>query len=368
MTLSSAVKRLSRVPRRVRTFGVVTLATTAMWTAVAPVSAAPFDSRLISEHAKFVGFIDFDAARKTELGKALLSKLVENPDYAAFEQIMVAIAGFMPATDLNDITLFGNSYKPKAQGVLVIHAKFNAGGLRGGLGLAGGFRADKRGDREVLSWDDERSGKRIYACIYDEHTILMGDAPESVGNSIDTLDDSSKSLQTVEDFPRPKGDDSWLFFAGTDVASVPEIASNPVLAPLMSITFQLGESGGKTVVSVQATTHDAQQAEQLFNLVNGVKALAGLAARPKPGADADPHAQLAGELAASFQVAREGEHVTASLAMPNDRVVAIIDEAAERKAAEEGEAPFGDEGEKPKPSAKPKPSPTAPATSPTTHP
>jgi hypothetical protein len=297
--------------------------------------AMPFDASLVSEEAKFVLFVDVEAAKKTVVGETLLKQITSNPDYAAFEQILIDIAGFMPAEDIADFTIWGDEIKEGAEAAIVIRAKYDAAALRGGLSLAQDFKAEKYADHELLNWHDGKKSQRVHACLFEGKFILISNDAEKLKQAVDVLRDPARSIEGKDLLGRPAQATSWAFASGIDLSKAPQVAENPVLSQMDSGVMEVGESDGKTVAVLTAKAATAEAGEQLFNMANGVRALGILAGKPRRGQpEPELRAQLASELAGMTRVSRDGATVSATLSMDNERAQSLLDEMIAQRAGQ----------------------------------
>jgi hypothetical protein len=309
---------------------------------VAP--AAPFDARYVGGDAKFVFFVDMDAERETAIGQAFLAHLRDDPGYAEFEKDLTEWTGFTPTSDITDITVYGESFSVD-DAVIVVRANFDAATLRSILVLLPGSRTGMYADHEILSWNDERTGKRVFLTTYDARTMVMCNDEARLARAIDMLIDPSKSLEPVKTFPRPDPPDEkavgaknprladaargWVFVAAVGVGAAPAAAGNAVLSQADVLTIKVAEVDGKTVVTANSTTKKARDIEELFNFANGLKAIGSLAGWTNSNAVPAAAAGIIGELARTTQLTRDAVGVTATLAVANDRAVALLDKAFE---------------------------------------
>lgn len=310
--------------------------------------AAPIDPAAVSGRAKFVVHVDLERARQTAVGARLLEAISANPDYIKFEELMIEAAGFMPAADIADVTLYGEAHGRDPKTVMVVHAKMDAARLRSAIEFADAFRAERYGTHELLSWVDVGKGTRTNATLFDGRTLVMSADPATLRRGLDVLDDREQSLAAVAATPvaMPLSRDAgvWAFAGAVELSTTPDAPGNPVLSQLSTGLLEVGEIDGKQALARAAlVTLKPEQGPRLLMLANGAKAMAELSSPPRadaataqPGAatrPADTIASLMPELLAATSIVGNGGTVTLSTSLDNDRARDAIAAAVEAQAA-----------------------------------
>lgn len=289
--------------------------------------AAPFDPLSVSADAKFVAFFDLEAGRKTALGGWAMQRLQEDPKYQQFEQTMINAAGFMPATDITDVTIYGDKYADEPDATLLIRGVFDSNKLANALTFAQGFKSDVYNKHTIMSWIDEEKDRPVHACIIDDKTIVMTSNVERLMSSIDVLDDSTKAMKDDSPLPRPTHKDAWAFAVGADLQSSPAVIKNDALNGVLDRgVFEIAEEGGRSSLILTLQTQTPEQAQQALNAANGLKALVQMAANRRP--PVPERAKLGADLAKATTVQAAGNTVSLVLALENEEAKDLLERAA----------------------------------------
>lgn len=300
--------------------------------AAAVCHAAPFDPQIVSAEAKFVAFADLEAGGKTTVGEWLLTQLRDNPEYQNFEQIMVNAAGFMPASDIRDVTIYGDKYQHDPEATILLRASFDVDRLATALGHAQGFASEGYNGHTVMNWIDEKNGRRIYACLFDETTIVMTASDARLKSSIDVLDDRAKALPDDSKLPRPADEHAWAFLAGVGLYDAPAVAQNEMLSDVADrALLSVGQVEQNTTLSLTLFTESPDRAAQTLSVIDGFKAIGAMAGNRRRAAVPE-RAKLISELARNTSTRADGNDVVATLNLTNDRAIQIIEKWIEMRA------------------------------------
>lgn len=304
---------------------VTALAVAACILAPNAAQAGPMEKALVGSKAKFVVHLDLDKARQSAVGKRLLDALGENPEYVEFERVLFEAAGFMPASDVEDVTLWGEAYGEPPKAVVVMHARMDAARLRAALEHADEFRVDKYNEKDVLSWKDKKKGNRISAFFFDDRTMLLSGDADALRRGIDVASDEKESLaaQPEGSMPTPASAEAWAFAAAVGINAAPNAAGNPVLSQIGSGVLELVQRPeAKTEARAALNAIDPAKGPQLLRFATGMKAMAEMAGGNKP---ADPKATALLELLDATTIAGDGGSVTATATLPDERAKGIAD-------------------------------------------
>jgi hypothetical protein len=286
--------------------------------------AEPFDPLVVHRDARFAAHVDLDAARKTDIGAMILERIRQSAEYQQLEDFLLQAAGFMPESDIRDITLYGFGFQPDPQAVVVLRANFDRERLVQALSFAQGFDSDVYNGQSLLTWIDDKSGNPVHASIVDDETILFAGMRNLLEQAVDAVTDSADAL-AGDSFLGVAGDPArWAMFAATDLKSAPGAAGNPVLSQLDNTRIEIVQRDQDTVATLSTTAVDAAQGEQLFNLANGLKALAimnGMKSDPAP----TDEEKLVAEIAGKAELSRKDQTVGVTLRMPSARVIELIE-------------------------------------------
>jgi hypothetical protein len=260
-----------------------------------------------------------------------MERLQNDPKYIEFEKLMLNAAGFMPASDIADITLYGERYADEPDATLVIRAAFDSAKLAGALEFAKEFESDSYNGHTLMSWIDEEKDRRVHACIVNEKTIVMTNSVGRLKLSVDVMDDTTKAMTDESSLPKPVKKEAWAFAVGTDLGTSPAVMKNEVLNGLLNrAAFELAEEQGKSTILLTVETETPEQAQQALSAVNGLKAVVQMAANRRRG-EAPVRAKFVAELASSVVAQASEKSVSVSLTLPNDTATGMLERAAELK-------------------------------------
>jgi hypothetical protein len=290
--------------------------------------AAPLQRPHVISEPLWVLHVDADALRPTTLGQHLLAEM-EKPEaqqkFAAFQ----AIFSFDPRKELHGLTLYGAS-KAEEDGVLLIHADFDAARL---TTLAEGARDHKsttRGSYTIHNWiDDNKKEKngvkpRTFAAIHGK-TVIFAQKESRIADALDVLDGKKPNLSGNPRFARLGEGSAFLQGAARKMDLPANDPNAAVLRQAKMLTLRLSESQRK----VEALLTIEAESEEVATLIETVgRGLLSLMALQKE----KPEAQ---RLAQGLTVQREAAVVLVKLALPAQDVVEMMKADAARKAAKE---------------------------------
>lgn len=292
-------------------------------------SAAPFDALIVSKDAKFIFFVDLEEGSKSLVGGWILERIKENPDYQQFEEIMVNLAGFMPASDIHDFTIYGTEYTEPSDASLVIRGSFDAGRLTDALSLARDFRSDEYNGHTLMAWTDEKNGKTIHACIAREGTIVMNGSVDDLKRAVDVMDDPGRSLAEETTLPGRRSPGAWAFAVGTELGTVPGVANNELLGGFLERgAIEVLEKDATTILTMSVMTETPQQAQSARRVVEGLKAAAQLAGNRRRVPPTEK-AKFVGEIASKVTAVVEGSDVILTLSLENSTARQWLERLAE---------------------------------------
>lgn len=286
--------------------------------------AEPFDPGVVHRDARFAAHVDVDAARKTDIGAMILERIRESADYQQLEAFLLQAAGFMPESDIRDITLYGFGYQPDPQAVVVLRANFDRERLTQALSFAQGFDSESYNGQSLLTWIDDKSGKPVHASIVDDETILFTGMRNLLEQAVDAVTDTADALAEGSFLGAASDPASWAMFAVTDLKSAPGAAGSPVLSQLANARVEIAQRDQDTVAMMTTAAVDAAQGEQLFNLANGLKALAIMNGMKKDPPPTDQE-KLVAEMAGNAELSRKEGTVDITVRMPSARVIDLIE-------------------------------------------
>ncbi len=236
---------------------------------------------------------------------------------------IVDAAGFDPLEEIESITVVGDDIEDIKEDVLVVvQMKSTTGNLEGlVLGAPNYSSTEYKGQtvhRAVLG-----EGKQVSATILDKPSkrIILSTNQDRLEAFIDAADDSESSQLASEE-----GD----AFLQVVLNELPEkmLEEGPpanVAKLVQKISFSAREENDGMTLKLSLGMHDEKQAEQVRQMVEGLRAMADLFKNEIE----DEHAQHAAELIKTLEIEKNDESVSTSILLPNDLIIGFLREEAD---------------------------------------
>ncbi len=292
----------------------------------------------LPDDVKFVVSVDLAAIQNSAVGGRLLTavkdealgKLEEKGEGKGLSlDKIVEILGFDPFEEIQSVVVAAADYdSPEESLVGCIQMRKTTGNLEGLLLTLPGYSAEDVDGRQIHSAapdDDVHVYGAIHADADEGRTVVLAAQREAVVQLLDSLagKGASEGAKTVtlsgeggplvllEVFELP----SELMEEEGPPANVAKI--------VRSISVRISESEGKVVVSTSVATNDAKQAEQLEQMVKGLRAMVDLAAS---GEEKDEDLEKIQQLLTELDVARSDSTLDLSLSVPADEALKLIED------------------------------------------
>ena len=277
--------------------------------------AATVSKADISSDAKFVAHLDLDAFRASKIGTTLLKKIRKEEGREKLDAL-VEIIGFDPLTALKGATMSGNGEEDN--GILVVRHKANNTKLLAFMKLDEHYRKTEHGKHEIHGAGDRGDGKRGYVSFVNDTTAVLAPSRELAGDGIDLVNGkgAAKQIPPSLESAGKKATNAFIT-AYADIESQ-EIDDENFSQMVRQGALVMGESDGKLILSVAVDTYDADTAQQLEAMVNGLIGFAKL------GQDENPEVKA---ILKGLQVAREKVTVSIHFAIDVDKFFELIDPA-----------------------------------------
>jgi hypothetical protein len=298
-----------------------------------PIFAAPAKADHVAADAKWYIHLDLDAAKETTIYAQVLDAVkAQFPLEDVLAQVKATI-GVNPLTDISGATVYSTSIKKedKDSAAIIIYAKIDAALLNNVLAQSPDYKETPYGKHTLLSWTDMNDGKHKNGCFYGEGVVLMADKIETLKPAIDVLDGTKPGGSSLVKTPQ-KG---AFLCAAADLSQ----SDDPNIAQLLSssepATASAAEVEGNFVLTLNATAKTDQQAAQIKQMLDGVKAFGQLGARDVPTAAA---------MIGKVQIVTDGAKVVASFQHEAKTLLETlqkIDAENKAKAAKKPAAPNG---------------------------
>jgi hypothetical protein len=259
------------------------LAMAAVLGSVGILRAAPVDFKQVGADAKWAVHVDFDAARaSTVMQKAHPLVMKQHPQ---IEERLAKIRQqwqFDPCADLHGVTFYGQTFE-KGKGVAIVHAKVNEQLLLEKAKQAPGHQMSNHGKYELHSWTHDAGSKRqrsMTGTFFKPDVLVFGSSESEVAAALDALDGTQPNI--ADKVPSlvgaiPAG--TILFIGGRDLSEI-KLPADSLAAPLAkqadTLLLAIGEHEGKAFCVGTTNLKEAEFAERLKAIVEGIRAMAVL--------------------------------------------------------------------------------------------
>ena len=238
--------------------------------------AEPLDVKQINADAKWAVHVDFDAARGSTVLQNAYQLLSEK--HPELEQRLGEAREkwqFDPA-GLHDVTFYGEQFK-KHEGVAIVHATVNEQALLEKAKQAPNHQVSNHGKYELHTWTHAAGSKHersMTGTFFKPDVLVFGSSEAEVGAALDVLDGTKPNV--ADKLPSLVGTipPGTILFAGArDVSEINVPAKSPA-APVAkqadSLLLSIGENDGKSFVSAMLNVKQADAAQQLKTIVEGL--------------------------------------------------------------------------------------------------
>jgi hypothetical protein len=242
--------------------------------------AAKVDKINISKDAKFVAHLDLDAIRASKTGTTLLGKVRQEEGREKFEAL-VEIIGFDPLTAIQGATMSGNGEEDN--GILVVRHKADNVKLLAFMKLGEHYRKIEHGKHEIHGAGDRDDGERGYVSFVNDTTAVLAPSGELAAKAIDLVSGKRAATQLPPSLASIGKDTKNAFLvAYADVSAISDIDDENIKQMAKEASLVLGESDGKLILSLAVDAYDADTAEQMEAMVNGLIGFARLSQEENP--------------------------------------------------------------------------------------
>ena len=279
--------------------------------------AAPVDKASIPNDAKFIAHLDLDAFRASKIGTTLLEQ-IRSEEGGERLDALVEIVGFDPLTAVQGATLSGNGEEDN--GILVMKHKANDAKLIAFMKLDEHYRKTEHGKHEIHGAGDRSDGKRGYVSFVNAATAVLAPSRELVGAGIDLVNGKGAAKQLPLGLKTISKKATKAFItAHADVESFKEQIDDESLKEMVKqAALVMGERDEKVILSVAVDTYDADTAQQMEAMVNGLIGFAKLG----QGENSDIKDILNG-----LKVTRDKVTVSVHFSINVDKLLELIDPA-----------------------------------------
>lgn len=302
--------------------------------------AARAQSITLPDDAKFVVRVDVQALQNSEVAGPLVAmlkeqaigKMADKHDGMSMEKL-VEILGFDPFEEVQSVVLAASDYEsPETSIVACVQLKKTAGNIEGLLLAIPGYSSSTHGELTIHSVD-HGDGKAGHAAVYTDgdgnHSLLVGANRDALEGMLDSLaadyDDDSADDAGIPVTTKPDGG----AIVAIDMFQLPKEIMDEEGPPaniakiVRALSARVSESGDKLNITALVIAETDKQAEQLEQMVNGLRAMVDLAVNSH-GEDQDEDLVAVQKYLSDTKVAREGTTVTLDLSVPSEQVRSLI--------------------------------------------
>ncbi len=277
----------------------------------APLAAAELNPARIPASAKWLIHTDIDAIRASESGKAAY-KFIER-EHGDRLRALQRMFSLHLADDLAGITLHGDGKKDHA--VAIINGTFDREHLEDIVKGADAYSSAAHGDFTIHTWTDK--GHVQHAAFAADDLLVFSRQRPLLEESLDVIRGAAPA--TEDPLHTAPAGTHMIAAARMDGLDMPHDAAR-ILQKAASLRISTQETEGMVSVRVSGETREAADADRLLRFLDGVIAFGQLV-----------NPEIA-ELNLAAEAKADGNHFSASLSMPADQWISIMEaEAAKRK-------------------------------------
>tara|TARA_Y100001947_G_scaffold158000_1_gene169768 strand:- start:1699 stop:2628 length:930 start_codon:yes stop_codon:yes gene_type:complete len=285
---------------------------------VAAVQAAKIDKANISNDAKFVVHLDLDAFRASKIGITLLEKIRKDEGGEKLNALAELI-GFDPLSAIHGATMFGNGEEDN--GILVVKHKADNTKLLAFMKLDEHYRKTEHGKHEIHGAGDRGDGKRGYVSFVNATTAVLAASRELAAKGIDLVNGKGAAVKQIPTslVSADKKAKNAFLVAYANVEDLKEHIDNETVNQMAKrVAFVMGESDEKFILSISVDALDADAAENMENMVNGLIGFARL------NQDENPEVK---DILKGLKVTRNEENVSVHFSVGVNKLFELIDPA-----------------------------------------
>jgi hypothetical protein len=258
----------------------------------------------------------------------------KTPDGKKHIDAAIQALGFDPRTAIQDIVVFGDDFQ-HTSGTAVANLGSTRGNLEGWLLAAPGYKSEEVGKTIMHSFDvEDEDLPRLWVAFpkreSDSNFLLVaGFDSERVRTLIDQVAEGGNPL---EDSKLSGG--KFLALVVNDLSKAPieideDEPGSAIIKTIQSIVLSVGTEGNQLASSLEVTTDNPARAEQLNQLIVGMKAMVQLAIPQKGNDDVKEFAKYLNNLTVEYSPG--SPTLAAKLAMDYDEIKRLIEEKHKNK-------------------------------------
>lgn len=212
---------------------------------------------------------------------ALINEIIEKEaDKEVKIDALVEAVGFDPRTSIQEIVIFGDTFEPTSASAIANLGE-SRGNIEGWLLAAPGYQSEEVEGTIVHSIDvDDKEVPRLWCAIPEGskgYVLVAGFNADRVRALVDQVKKDS-----TDSIAEPLADSSFLTLFVNDLSKAPieideDEPGSAIIKTIQSVVLNIGMEGNLFNSNCQITTDSAARAEQLNQLIVGMKAMVQLA-------------------------------------------------------------------------------------------
>ncbi len=293
-----------------------------------PAAHAQTEATVSSDKAVWQVQVNVNKLFSSPVG-ALINEIIEKEaDKEIKIDALVEAVGFDPRTSIQEIVIFGDSFERTAA-TAVANLGENRGNIEGWLLAAPGYQSEEFEGTIVHSIDNEdKELSRLWCAIPqakgNNYILVAGFNADRVRALVNQV--KSESTDSIAE---PLDDEAFLSLSVNDLSKAPldshfdeDEPGSAIIKTIQSIILNVGMDGNQFHSNCKITTDSAARAEQLNQLIVGMKAMVQLVL-PQKEPEAKELAKYLDNLTAEY--AKGSKTVAANFSIDFDVIKQLID-------------------------------------------
>jgi hypothetical protein len=253
----------------------------------------------------------------------------ETPDGKKHIDAAIQALGFDPRTSIQDILVFGDDFQ-HTSGTAVANLGSTRGNIEGWLLAAPGYKSEDVGSTIMHSFDvEDKELPRLWVAFPkresdSNYLLVAGFDSDRVRSLINQVAEGGNPLEENK-----LSDEKFLALAVNDLSKAPieideDEPGSAIIKTIQSVMLSVGSEDNQLASSCEITTDSPARAEQLNQLIVGMKAMVQLALPQKGDDDVKEFAKYLGNLTVNYS---GGSNVlSAKFVMDYDEIKRLIAE------------------------------------------
>lgn len=260
---------------------VMITAAAALWSSAGSL-AAPLDQRDVAADAQWLAHIDFDAIFATDVAKKIYSSLLGSRVNQQNLLKLKAFTGIDLLKDFHGITFYAPRYAPES-GVVIVRAKIDQQRVLMLLQYAIKHKTEIYNNHELHTWEDSENAagpKTITGCFFKPSIVVIGQEIDEVKAALEVLDGRAPNLADSDSTLKHDTPEGTVFQAAATGLSDLDHAKLPFVSPVIrkskTLLLLIGEHENDVFAQAQLVTTSLEVAQQIHDVLEGLRAMAEL--------------------------------------------------------------------------------------------